>query len=141
MRKYLTKENIITFLVSFVLSALITFLLTSTTYGQARINYSKTEIELEWIDLGKHDQSIEDRWISYNFPLAEVMYLFNKENVCHTTLILPKNGDGLQFFINKYNKDLTLVSEFRWVLIENGINMYVELLFLEDGTYYFRWYE
>jgi len=109
---------------------------------QARIGYTTNEIVDEFKNNKLETGYPDNNWISVSLPICTAMYIFDENNVCFSTIIFPNEKTDLQYFINKYNEEYNKLNSDKWVQVNNGYNLYVDLLFDKDNQlFYFLWYK
>ncbi|GJQ32170.1 MAG: hypothetical protein HBSAPP04_10090 [Ignavibacteriaceae bacterium] len=127
----------------FIKGAILLFLLLSSiNFAQARIGSSSSDIFSEFRDKGIQWARTNDgsRYLWYEASNFTVAYYFDGNSYCNLTVVVPHNQGALNFFCEKYNKEAVIISETRWKLYTaNGV-MDIELVYADDGGYYFRLY-
>jgi hypothetical protein len=127
---------------------LFTFLLTIISivaYSQARLGYTASEIKSEfWESRYKltsgytTDKSVY--YITIVTNRASVIYYFDTDKVCTLTIIAPDDQGALNYYVELYNRQYVIVSSTKWKMYtDNGFSN-VELIYPDDGGYYFTWY-
>lgn len=118
------------------------FTLSAISLAQARIGSSSSDILSEFRDKGIQWARTDDgsRYLWFEASNVTVAYYFDEKSYCHLTVIVPHNQGALNFYCEKYNKEAVIISETRWKLYTaNGV-MDIELVYADDGGYYFRLY-
>ncbi|MBX7242594.1 MAG: hypothetical protein K1X92_12705, partial [Bacteroidia bacterium] len=111
------------------------------TRGQARIGDTEWEIRDEFSEktFKSGTDSDGDKWISMETSISTVRYYFNAlhEWQCYLTMIIPDNQAALNYLVEKYNKEYVIISETSWKMYGNNGIMKINLIFAEEGGYYF----
>ena len=126
--------------------ALLTILFSITAiiaFGQARLGTSAADIKSEFwenkYNLKSGYDKDGDHYITIETERATVIYYFNTDKVCTSTVIAPDNQGALNFYVELYNKQYVIVSSTKWTMYsENGIAN-IELVYPKDGGYFFVW--
>lgn len=95
------------------------------TFAQARLNSTFMEIKQEFQSSNfpvRVDRAGDDNpFIVVTFDNRDVMYLFNDAMFCKMTIVIPKSTGAIQWLIEKYNQELTIISPTKWRFYKNGI--------------------
>lgn len=114
-------------------------------FSQARLGVKASEIRKEFSDpkynlKSKYEDGNLFIEIELNDLDLDVVYMFNSQNICKLTAIIPHNDRALNTLVDLYNKEYVPVSKKKWRMYsKNGIAK-IELIFTKDG-YYFVWTE
>lgn len=118
-------------------------LTTVSLFGQARLGSSALEIRQEFNSIASDLKSgyNEDGsyFISIRTDRALVYYYFDENKVCNATGIAPHNQGFLNFYVEDYNSKYVILSETKWKMYSGGGVATVELIFPDDGGYFFFW--
>lgn len=108
-----------------LLISVLMVLITITAHAQARLNSTFMEIKQEFQSAGvptRIDKTDDgDPFIVVTLDNREVMYLFNDEMLCKMTIVIPTSTGAIQWLIEKYNRELTIISPTSWRFYKNGI--------------------
>lgn len=111
--------------------------------AQARLGSTAREIRNEYWDpkyqteSGYTDDGIY--FVSLVLERATVMHLFNHEEVCIMSVVVPKNQGALNYYVENYNKLYVIISSTQWKMYsEHGIAN-IELAYPDNGGYGFIW--
>ncbi len=112
-------------------------------FAQARIGFSAAAIRQEFsqdykLESGTNDNGVYH--ISMDMNFAYVVYFFDDNYICTTTLILPANRKVLNNYVQLHNEEYVTISSTQWKMYtENGI---CDIELVMDGEYsFFRWTE
>ena len=112
--------------------------------GQVMIGYSENQIKNHFAD-SQYVMSIENdefgRMIMIDSPKSEVTYFIGNDGKCDGQIVQPKDTKTLKEFIEMYNKDFIVKSDWQWkAYLDVGI-FDVELRRLEGGGHipFFTW--
>lgn len=112
-------------------------------FGQARLGSTATEIKTEYWESSYNLKSgYTDDYVYYitiTLVNAKVMYFFNSDKVCILTSIIPNNQGALNFFVELYNKQYVIISNTEWKMYSNNGIAKINLIYTDDGDYYFMW--
>jgi hypothetical protein len=114
-------------------------LLSNYGYTQARVGYTLTEISTEFSDDNLFSGFPSNPFISVITISAKTFYVFNENNICTDCMVMPLDNIDLQFYINKYNNNYKALSDTSWVQVNDGFNVYIDLLIDEKGNPFFHW--
>jgi hypothetical protein len=121
------------------LIAVSVILFTTYVHGQARLGASVSEIKEEFHDekFTSGNDSDGDFYLAAEFERANVVYYFrNKQERCYITIINPKTQGDLNFYVEMYNKQYTIISPTEWRMYSANGYANVELKFNEEYTYF-----
>lgn len=112
-------------------------------FAQARLNSTMTEIREEFSDWRYNLKTGYDRdgdfYISVETDRATVIYFFDNRNLCYITIIVPDDQGALNMYVELYNSRYVILSTTRWrMYTANGLAE-IELVYSDDGSYYFLW--
>lgn len=113
------------------------------TKAQARIGSTSSVIQDEFTELGyqpKYQYTEKTGgYIIIYIEKAAVYYYLDAAKICTTTVVVPTNQGTLNYYVELYNKQYVIVSNTEWKMYsKNGICS-VKLIYLSDGSYFFRW--
>lgn len=112
-------------------------------FGQARLGSTATEIKTEFWESSYNLKSgytdDYDYYITITTDNATVTYFFNSDKVCTLTAIIPDNQGALNFYVELYNKKYVIVSNTEWKMYSNNGIAKINLIYPDDGGYYFVW--
>ena len=111
--------------------------------GQARLGSTASEIKSEFWESSYKQKSGYDKegdyYITIETGRATVMYYFDTDKVCIATVIVPDNQGALNFYVELYNERYVIVSSTQWKMYSKGGISNIELVYPEDGGYFFIW--
>ncbi len=122
---------------------LVFIILSINGIAQARLNSTLSEVREEFSDwrynLKSGYDSDGDFYISIETERATVIYYFDDSNLCYATIIIPDDQGALNMYAELYNSRYVIISNTQWRMYgENGIAE-IELVYSDNGTYYFLW--
>ena len=113
------------------------------SFSQSRIGYSESEIREEFWESYYHFVSDYDKNGNYysamTTNLATVFYYYNSDKECVMTFIVPNNQGALNTIVELYNKQYVIVSPTKWKMYAKYGVCEIELVYKEEGKYYFKW--
>ncbi len=128
------------------LSIILIFSFFYKSSAQARLGSTKDVILKEFKDLeyktelkSKFYEGQEHWFIKVNFKLCVATYFLDKDDICIYTIIKPKSQGSLNYFVEDYNKKYVIVSDKKWRMYTKEGIAYIELVFGDNGNYYFLW--
>ena len=115
-----------------------------TIFGQSRLGSTVSDIKSEFWEK-KYDRKSgytdnNQYYITIKTERANVIYYFDSNNVCNLTAIIPDNQGALNFYVQLYNERYVIVSSTKWKMYSNNGIADIELIYPEDGGYYFIWH-
>lgn len=112
-------------------------------FGQARNGNSAADISAEFseriYDLKSGLTKDGDYYILIKTERASVLYNFDSDKVCTTTVIVPENDGALNFYVEMYNKQYVIISPTSWKMYSSQGILDIELVYPEGGGTYFIW--
>jgi hypothetical protein len=120
---------------------IISLLYSTTTFSQVRLNYSKSEIVSEFSEYKFRIQEFEYEGLDAVTIFTErvnLLYLFNSNNICKVSILIPHTQQDLKYFIEEYNREYVVMSDTEWKMYSNGNVSTIELIYTQ-GKQAFRW--
>ena len=122
----------------------ILFAITSViAFGQAWLGSSAADIKSEFWEskykLKSGYDSDGDYYITIETERATVMYYFNSDKICTTSVIAPDNQGALNFYVEMYNKQYVIISSTKWKMYSKEGIANIELVYPDGGGYFFVW--
>ena len=122
----------------------IMFAITSCiVFGQARLGYSAADINSEFSDISYNLKNGYDKngdyYIFIKLERASVLYNFDSNKVCTSSIIVPENDSALNFFVEMYNKKYVIISPTSWKMYSSQGISDIELIYPEKGLTFFVW--
>jgi hypothetical protein len=112
-------------------------------FCQARLHTSAAEIREEFsesrYDLKSGYDNDGDFYIRIFTERATVFYYFNSKSICYMTIIKPDDQGALNYYAELYNKQYVVISPTKWRMYSEGGIADIELVYPEDGGFYFVW--
>lgn len=115
------------------------FLISSTVFSQARIGFTKDEIEKEFKNYSPFfDDVSKNHSLVVSFEFGPFGYLLDSSNVCYQCVFKPDSEETLFEFIRKYNKDYVILNEREWKTHDNPPIYIILESYPEFNFNYFR---
>lgn len=115
----------------------------SLAFSQARLGSTAIEIREEFSDSTYHlEEGVTDSgspFISVELDRSSAMYMLNDEDICALTFIVPDDPGALNGMVEEYNNRYVIISPTEWRMYGEGGYADVQLVFLDDGRFYFIW--
>lgn len=111
--------------------------------SQSRLGYSYTEIRKEFGGKYEYTSGYSDKlgkYLEFYTEISTINYYFDYNNTCNLVLVLPKSPEDLHYHIESYNSRYVIVDDDKWKIYIDGEIVNVELLYAEDGGYFFMFY-
>ena len=111
--------------------------------AQARLGYSSNEIRSEFsaskykLTSGNLDDG--QYYINITTNYSFVFYYFNQDYICNSTAIVPKNQKVLNALVENYNENYVKTSATSWDAYLDGGILKINLIYPDEGGYYFKW--
>ena len=121
---------------------IITILFLVSLHGNAQatmFGYNLGEIKKELSEY-KQETLKTDEGIDYlvvNMKTTIMMYFLDDSLICTHVIIMPKNTELLNLYIQKFNNEKNVVSSTAWNRYECGVIINYELQSLSNGRMYF----
>lgn len=114
----------------------------SSLQAQARVGSKATDIATEFSHKGiQYDRANDGtRYLWYSDKSVFVSYYLDENSICTSTIIIPNSQGVLNWYCEKFNKEAVIISDTQWKLYTKGGVMYIQLIYTDDGAYYFRLY-
>lgn len=114
-------------------------------HSQARMGYSYEEIKSEFAYDYNYDYTAGydeklGKYLQFYVGTGSIYYYFSSDNVCNIMIILPKTKADLHYYIEKYNASYAIIDDHTWHLYDHGVIVVIELMYVEDGGYFFLFY-
>jgi len=77
------------------------------------------------------------RYLSFTNDEGTINHYFNEDGYAYVVIFFPANQGKLNTYVEKYNNQYVIVSDSQWKMYNNNGIMKIELIFAEDGGYYF----
>lgn len=122
----------------------ILFAITSCiVFGQARVGSTATYIKSEFsesiYDLKSGLTKEGDYYILIKTERASVLYNFDSDKVCTSSIIVPDDDGALNFYVEMYNKEYVILSPTSWKMYSSQGISDIELIYPEGGGTFFLW--
>lgn len=114
-------------------------------YSQARMGYEYNDILSEFafdyeFDYTAGYEEKLGKYLAFYVGTGTIFYYFNEEDICYTSMIIPTKKVDLHYYIEKYNGTYTIIDDHTWHMYDKGVVIIIELIYVEDGGYYFLFY-
>jgi hypothetical protein len=114
---------------------------TSTGNAQSRLGHSKSQILEEFAQFNPVFEIKEngDSVIHFTMDRAVVFQYINGEGFCNMSIIVPRDRDNLNYYVQKYNEQYVVLNDRNWKMYsENGTIAAIELVH-HEGLAFFVW--
>lgn len=120
---------------------LASILVTSQSNAQSRLGFSKKEILEEFEKYNPEFEMKDDgrNYVHFGMDRAVVFQYFNENDLCDMSIIVPRESDDLNFFVQLYNEQYVVLNDRNWKMYsENDTIASIELVH-HDGLTFFVW--
>lgn len=123
------------YLILLVLLAMVT-----PVFSQARLGRNIFAIKSEYSEYTVTEQKLEDNdMLLIEFPRTFVKHVFDDGGSCILSLIIPKDSPAVQYYVEKYNKELVIISPIEWRFYAGGAIAQIKLITTDDNSIMFLW--
>lgn len=116
-------------------------LYSNVAFSQVRLNYTKSDIISEFSNENfKLDEFNYDGLdaVTIFTKRVNLLYLFNKNNVCKVSILIPHTQQDLKYFIEMYNRNYVIISDTEWKMYSENSVANIELIYTQ-GKQAIRW--
>lgn len=105
--------------------------------AQSRIGYSEQQIREEFSEYNFETrfQDSGRKFIVTQNKLGVMYYYFNEDGICDECYLMA-NKDKLHAIIEKYNREMTIVSDTKWKYYGDDIIIYIEMVYAKEYQCY-----
>lgn len=119
---------------------LVLLIMAAPVFSQARLGRNIFEIKSEYAKYSVTEQKLGDSdMLLIDLPQAYVKHVFDDQNDCILSLIIPKDSPAIQHYVERYNKELVIISPTEWRFYVGGSIAQVELITTDDRSIIFLW--
>jgi len=119
---------------------LVLLAMATSVFSQARLGRSIFEVKAEYTEYSVTEQKLGDSdMLLIDLPKAYVKHVFNDQNDCILSLIIPKDSPAVQYYVERYNKELVIISPTEWRFYVGGSIAQVKLITTDDKSIMFLW--
>jgi len=120
---------------------LVLLSIVTPVFSQARLGRSFYEINQEYeenysVVIDKFKDNIV---LNIDMDRAVIKHLFDSNDICILSLIAPKNNIDVQYYVERYNKELVIMSPTEWRFYVGNSIAKVSLETLDDNSIVFFW--
>jgi len=120
---------------------LVLLFIVAPAFSQARLGRSFYEINQEYeenysVVIDKFKDNIV---LNIDMDRAVIKHLFDSNDICILSLIAPKNNIDVQYYVERYNKELVIMSPTEWRFYVGNSIAKVSLETLDDNSIVFFW--
>jgi hypothetical protein len=120
---------------------LVLLSIVAPAFSQARLGRSFYEINQEYeenysVVIDKFKDNIV---LNIDMDRAVIKHLFDSNDICILSLIAPKNNIDVQYYVERYNKELVIMSPTEWRFYVGNSIAKVSLETLDDNSIVFFW--
>jgi hypothetical protein len=124
-----------------ILTAII--LLSFKAQSQSRLGFSYSEILTEFKAKYEYTTGYSEdlgKYLRFDMLTADVTYYFHEDNTCYTVILIPDSEEDMHSYVEKYNSKYTIIDDANWKAYSNGSVVNIELLYAENGGYFFLFF-
>jgi len=119
---------------------LVLLAMATSVFSQARLGRSIFEVKAEYTEYSVTEQKLGDSdMLLIDLSKAYVKHVFNDQNDCILSLIIPKDSPAVQYYVERYNKELVIISPTEWRFYVGGSIAQVKLITTDDKSIMFLW--
>jgi hypothetical protein len=119
---------------------LVLLIMAAPVFSQARLGRNIFEIKSEYAKYSVKEQKLGDSdMLLIDLPQAYVKHVFDDEGDCILSLIIPKDSPAIQHYVERYNKELVIISPTEWRFYVGGSIAQVKLITTDDKSIMFLW--
>jgi hypothetical protein len=120
---------------------LVLLSIVAPAFSQARLGRSFYEINQEYeenysVVIDKFKDNVV---LNIDMDRAVIKHLFDSNDICILSLIAPKNNIDVQYYVERYNKELVIMSPTEWRFYVGNSIAKVSLETLDDNSIVFFW--
>jgi len=120
---------------------LVLLSIVAPAFSQARLGRSFYEINQEYeenysVVIDKFKDNIV---LNIDMDRAVIKHLFDSNDICILSLIAPKNNIDVQYYVERYNKELVIMSPTEWRFYVGNAIAKVSLETTTDNSIVFIW--
>jgi hypothetical protein len=120
---------------------LVLLSIVAPAFSQARLGRSFYEINQEY---EKNYSVVIDKFkdnivLNIDMDRAVIKHLFDSNDICILSMIAPKNNIDVQYYVERYNKELVIMSPTEWRFYVGNSIAKVSLETLDDNSIVFFW--
>jgi hypothetical protein len=120
---------------------LVLLSIVAPAFSQARLGRSFYEINQEYeenysVVIDKFKDNIV---LNIDMDRAVIKHLFDNNDICILSMIAPKSNIDVQYYVERYNKELVIMSPTEWRFYVGNSIAKVSLETLDDNSIVFFW--
>jgi hypothetical protein len=120
---------------------LVLLSIVAPAFSQARLGRSFYEINQEYeenysVVIDKFKDNIV---LNIDMDRAVIKHLFDSNDICILSMIAPKSNIDVQYYVERYNKELVIMSPTEWRFYVGNSIAKVSLKTLDDNSIVFFW--
>jgi hypothetical protein len=120
---------------------LVLLSIVAPAFSQARLGRNFYEVNQEYAE---NYSVIKDKFEGNNVLTIEmnkafIKHLFDSNNNCILSMIVPKNTIDVQYYVERYNKELVIMSPIEWRFYVGNAIAKVSLETTNDNSIVFIW--
>lgn len=119
---------------------LVLLAMATSVFSQARLGRSIFEVKAEYTEYSVTEQKLGDSdMLLIDLPKAYVKHVFDDQGDCILSLIIPKDSPAVQFYVERYNKELVIISPTEWRFYVGDSIAQIKLITTDDRFIMFLW--
>jgi hypothetical protein len=119
---------------------LVLLAMATSVFSQARLGRSIFEIKSEYTEYSVTEQRLENNdMLLIDLSRAYVKHVFDDQGDCILSMIVPKNTIDVQYYVERYNKELVIMSPIEWRFYVGNAIAKVSLETTNDNSIVFIW--
>ena len=120
---------------------LVLLSIVAPAFSQARLGRSFYEINQEYeenysVVIDKFKDNVV---LNIDMDRAVIKHLFDSNDICILSMIAPKSNIDVQYYVERYNKELVIMSPTEWRFYVGNSIAKVSLETLDDNSIVFFW--
>lgn len=119
---------------------LVLLAMATSVFSQARLGRSIFEVKAEYTEYSVTEQKLGDSdMLLIDLPKAYVKHVFDDQGDCILSLIIPKDSPAVQYYVERYNKELVIISPTEWRFYVGDSIAQIKLITTDDRSIMFLW--
>jgi len=120
---------------------LVLLSIVAPAFSQARLGRNFYEVNQEYAENYSvtKDKFEGNNVLTIEMNKAFIKHLFDSNNNCILSMIVPKNTIDVQYYVERYNKELVIMSPTEWRFYVGNSIAKVSLETLDDNSIVFFW--
>lgn len=116
---------------------LLALLFTFAVNAQARLGVSYNDVYEEYRYLNPTiTTEKQGLCLDVSISTVQILYYFDKDKICKTTIICPRTQSVLNGYVEKYNNSYVIISNTEWKMYNQSTISSIKLVTYEDTTFF-----